>query len=92
MNSDDVIWVVVTSSLVLRAVAAEPPAVAVVKLAADLLLQLQMLSVDRGRRPVPSARRVKEADLCVKSDRIRMHTELFMSHVSPLDLHKHRIQ
>ena len=63
LDPDDVVGVLVAGPPVLRPVAAEPPPVAVVELAAELLLQLEVLPVDRGRRPVPAARRMKEADL-----------------------------
>ena len=63
LDPDDVVGVLVAGPPVLRPVTAEPPPVAVVELAAELLLQLEVLSVDRGRRPVPAARRMKEADL-----------------------------
>ena len=63
LDPDDVVGVLVAGPPVLRPVAAEPPPVAVVELAAELLLQLEMLPVDRGRRPVPAARRMKEPHL-----------------------------
>ena len=63
LDPDDVVGVLVACPPVLRPVAAEPPPVAVVELAAELLLQLEVLPVDRGRRPVPAARRMKETHL-----------------------------
>ena len=75
LDPDDVVGVLVAGPPVLRPVAAEPPPVAVVELAAELLLQLEVLPVDRGRRPVPAARRMKEAHLraIVKIQRSKRH-------------------